>query len=129
MFIYEIINKIKTLKLMAVYEVNNLIIHKGTDFTKTFSDIVNEDGSPLGITSSYSGVSKLRKHSTSEDSFPFNVALDINEDTITISMASTITSTLPSGRCYFDILLASGENSTTKKYISGTLIVQDTCSL
>lgn len=115
---------------MAVYEFNNLTIQKGTDFTKTFTNIRNEDGSPLGINSSFSGVSKLRKHPTSEASYPFSLNLNQADDSITISMASSITTTLPSGRCYFDILLTSGfYGPFTKEYISGTIVVQDTCSL
>lgn len=115
---------------MAVYEVNNLTIQKGTDFSKTFFKIKNEDGSPLGINSSFSGVSKLRKFPTSTANFPFEVELNSSDDSITISMASSITSTLPSGRCHFDVLITSGVSViVTKEYIAGTLIVQDTCSV
>jgi hypothetical protein len=39
---------------MAVYEVNSLTIEKGTDFDAVFT-IYNEDGSPLGINSSFVG--------------------------------------------------------------------------
>jgi hypothetical protein len=115
---------------MPVYEVNDITIQKGTDFTKTFFGIKNSDGSPLGINSSFIGTSKLRKNPKSKTSYPFNVILNQIDDSITISMASSITSTLPSGRCYFDVLLRTGPlEIATKEPISGTIIVQDTCSL
>lgn len=114
---------------MAVYELNGITIEKGTDFDATFV-ILNEDGSPLGINSSFSAVSKLRKYPSSPTEYPFDVYLDDSTSEVTISMASTITSQLPSGRCYFDVLLTYGFNeTTTKKYVKGSVIVEDTVSL
>lgn len=115
---------------MAVYEINTLTIEKGADFDETFI-IYNEDGSPLGINSSFTGVSKLRKHPKSEASYPFELYLDSETSSVNISMASTVTSQLPiSGRCYFDVLLTYGyADTTTKKFVKGTIIVQDTSSL
>jgi hypothetical protein len=114
---------------MAVYEINSLTIQKGASFDETFT-IYNEDGSPLGINSSFVGVSKLRKYPNSEKEYPFDVYLDEINSSVSISMASTITSLLPSGRCYFDILLTYGySDATTKKFITGTIIVEDTASL
>ena len=114
---------------MAVYEINSLTIQKGTDFDATFT-IFNDDGSPLGINSSFIGASKLRKYPKAVKNYPFNVELDNLSSSVIISMASTITSTLPTGRCYFDVLLTYGfAESTTKKFITGSIIVQDTSSL
>jgi hypothetical protein len=114
---------------MAVYEISNLTIQKGTDFDATFT-ISNADGSSLGINTSFVGVSKLRKYPEAVKEYPFQVYLNAEESSVMISMASTITSELPSGRCYFDVLLTSGfAETTTKKYISGSIIVQDTASL
>jgi len=114
---------------MAVYEINSLTIQKGTDFDASFN-IFNEDGSPLGINSSFVGTSKLRKYPGAVKEFPFQVDLSEEDSSVIISMASTMTSELPSGRCYFDILLTSGfVELTTKKYITGSIIVQDTSSL
>lgn len=114
---------------MAVYEINNLTIQKGADFEETFI-IYNEDGSPLGINTSFVGVSKLKKHASSALEYPFEVYLDDINSSVTISMASTMTSALPSGRCVFDILLTYGyADTTTKKFVQGTIIVEDTASL
>ena len=114
---------------MAVYEINSLTIQKGTDFDATFT-IFNDDGSPLGINSSFVGISKLRKYPEAVKVYPFDVELDNANSSVLISMASTVTSTLPSGRCYFDVLLTYGyADTTTKKFITGSIIVQDTSSL
>ena len=114
---------------MAVYEINSLTIQKGSDFDETFN-IYNEDGSPLGINSSFVGISKLRKYPDSVKVFPFDVYLDEINSAVNISMAATMTSGLPSGRCYFDIMLTYGyADTTTKKFITGSIIVQDTSSL
>jgi hypothetical protein len=114
---------------MAVYEINSLTIDKGTDFDATFV-LLNDDGSPVGINSSFTGVSKLRKYPSSVNEYPFDVYLDDDTSEVTISMASTMTSQLPSGRCYFDIVLTYGfAEQTIKKYVKGSIIVQDTSSL
>jgi hypothetical protein len=114
---------------MAVYEINSLTIQKGTNFEETFN-MYNEDGSPLGINSSFIGISKLAKYPSSSTKYPFEVYLNEENSTITISMASTMTSQLPSGRCHFDVLLSYGYSEpTTKEFIKGTIIVQDTTSI
>ena len=120
---------LKLLKKMAVYEINSLTIEKGTDFDETFK-IYNEDGSPLGINSSFTGVAKIRKHPTSTVVYPLDVYLNGTTNEVNISMAATMTSSLPSGRCYFDLLLTYGyADTTTKKFIKGTIIVGDTASI
>lgn len=110
-------------------EIPVLTIEKGTDFEATFN-IFNQDKTELDINGSFTGVSKLRKHPKSSISYPFEVTLNESENNVTISMGSTTTSTLPSGRCYFDILLTYGYSEpTTRKFVSGTIIVQDTVSI
>lgn len=114
---------------MAVYENNSLTIHKGTDFEETFI-VYEEDGSSLGINTSFSAVAKIRKHPKSIAEYEFDVGFDEENSAVIISMASTMTSQLPSGRCCFDVLMTYGfSEPTTKKIITGTIIVQDTTSL
>lgn len=114
---------------MAVYEINSLTLDKGADFDETFK-IYNDDGTLLGINSSFSGVSKLKKYPKSPDEYPFNLLLDIESNEVNISMASTVTQALPiSGRCYFDIFLTYGFSTpATKKFVKGTIIVNDSVS-
>ena len=85
---------------------------------------------PVCVDSSFVGVSKICKYPGSSTEHPFDVYLDEINSAVNISMASTMTTELPSGRCYFDILLTYGyADTTTKKFVSGTIIVQDTSSL
>jgi hypothetical protein len=114
---------------MAVYEINSLTIEKGTDFEETFK-IYNQDGTALGINSSFTGVAKIRKYPTSPVSYPLQLTLNGQTNDVNISMASTMTTQLPSGRCYFDIVLTYGfADTTTKKFVKGTIIVGETASL
>ena len=107
--------------------VVNLLLEKGTDFEATFNvfDVTQE---PL-IFNNFIGVSKLRKYPTSPISFPFNVSITASTGEVTIGMAKSITSQLPSGRNYYDILLTSLTNNTTFKVVEGSIIVSDTSSL
>lgn len=114
---------------MSAYEITTLTIEKGATFDETFK-IYNEDGSPLGIDSSFVGVAKISKHPSSSIKYPLNVTLYPDTGDVNVSMAATMTAQLPSGRCYFDVLLTYGyADTTTKKFIKGTIIVGDTASL
>lgn len=112
-----------------MYEINSLQIDKGTDFDETFK-IYNEDGTELVFNSSFSGVSKLRKYPTSPIYVPFNVLLDLESNEVNISMAATVTDAIPfSNRSYFDLVLTYGyTNPVSKKFLKGTILVNDTVS-
>lgn len=109
---------------MAAFEVPPLTIEKGTDFQATFT-ISRDDGSPLPL-NGYTAVAKLRKHPSSSTSYSFTVAINVGDSSIKITMPKSITSTLPVGRCYFDIFTTY--NSATSRPIFGTAIVIDTNS-
>lgn len=112
-----------------MYEINSFQLDKGADFDETFK-IFNEDGTILDLNSSFSGVSRLSKYPTSPVSFPFNVLLDLENNEVNISMAASVTETLPfSNRCYFDLFLTYGYTSPfTKKFLKGTIMVNDSIS-
>ena len=111
---------------MAAVSVVNLVIQKGTDFEETFG-LTAEDGLGLNLTN-YSAVAKLRKYPTSSESFYFQVTITVADSTVKIIMSSAVTSTLPSGRCYYDLLLTSS-GGVVSKVIEGNVIVQETSSL
>lgn len=114
---------------MAVYENNSLTIKKGTTFSETFS-VFNEDGTPLDINNSYSAVAKIRKYPSSPIVYSFDVVIDEITSSINISMDEETTAQLPTGRCFFDILMTYGYvDTTTKSIVQGTIIVQETASL
>ena len=104
---------------MAV-PVVNISIQKGTDFENTYT-ISNPDGSPVNLTG-YSGVSKIRKFPESTITIPFSVSFVPSAGQIVLSMASTVTSQLESGRQYYDILLTSPTNKKDRTFEGMALV-------
>lgn len=105
----------------------NLVIEKGTDFESVFY-LSRDDGDMYNLTN-HSAVAKLRKHPKSATSYPFSVSLNIGDGSVKIAMSKQVTSTLPSGRCYYDVLITYAATNTTTKVASGTIIVEETSSL
>lgn len=110
--------------LMAVVPVN-LTIEKGTTFEETFY-FTNDDGSVLNLTSS-SVSAKLKKHFQSETSYQFTCSVVTAYGAITLTMSSELTSTLPSGRCLYDIVITKDGKKT--KLVEGFMIVKDSISI
>ena len=107
---------------MAVPSVN-IVIEKGTDYQEVFT--VN--GSPLDLTG-HSGVSKIKKHPESTSSTSFNVGIVSAAGQVVVSLANTITSSLSSGRYYYDVIVISSLGKKTK-VVDGMVIVNPTESL
>lgn len=114
---------------MAVAEINSLTIDKGVDFEATFN-VLSPDDSPFSL-NGYTGISKIRKYPNSPTSHNFKVEVTVATGEVKISMASTVTSQLTSGRNYFDVILNRSIHGNTSvfKAIQGTIIVSDTASL
>jgi hypothetical protein len=106
--------------------VVNLTIDKGTDFEAYF-DVNKSDETSFSF-NNYSASAKIRKHpsATSYQSFQTSFP-EIGE--IKISMASTITSQLSSGRNYYDVIIIESTTNKVKKIFEGTIIVNDTVSI
>lgn len=111
---------------MSVPSVN-LRIEKGTNFESTFT-ITNSDGSVFAL-SNYTATSKIRKHPTSTDSKSFSTTITSATGEIKISMSSSNTAELTSGRNYFDVLITKISDNTITKVIDGTALVVDTVSV
>lgn len=111
---------------MSVY-TNNITIERGTNFSIDYT-LSNTDSSVINLTN-YTVTAKVRKHFTATDSVGFAVSfVDAANGKIRISMASTVTSTLKSGRNVYDVLVTDASNKTTKA-IKGMAFVEDTASL
>lgn len=111
---------------MAAVSAVNIVIHKGTYFEETFS-LFSEDGLGLNLTNS-SATARLKKHPTAGDYHAFATTLTVADSTVKISMASTVTSALPSGRCYYDLLITSS-GGFVSKVLEGNALVQETVSV
>lgn len=108
---------------MAVSQLTTFVIHKGTDFEQKISV-----GSTGISTSTHTCTSKIRKHPTAESVQSFDTSINNSDNSITISMASSITSLLSSGRNYFDILLTKTSTNKVIKLVEGSIIVNETVS-
>lgn len=109
---------------MAVPAVN-ILIEKATDFSTNFK--LKQDGAPINLTG-YTFSSKMRRHPSSSTSYNFTVTpvAPYSNGVIKVGMASTITSTLPTGRYVYDVLITI--SGTTTKVIEGNVLVKGTSS-
>lgn len=111
---------------MAAVSSVNLVIHKGTYFEEIFS-LTAEDGLGLNLTNS-TATAKVKKHPTAGIAYTFSTTTTVSDSTVKISMTSDLTSRLPSGRCYYDLIIISSGGVPTK-VLEGTVIVEETVSL
>lgn len=109
---------------MSAVSSVNLVIHKGTNFEETFV-LQDENDSALNLTNS-TITAKIKKHPTATQLNSFTTL--IIGGNVRISMASTITATLKSGRNYFDIVLIDSIGFKSK-ILDGNALVYDTVSL
>ena len=105
---------------MAVPAVN-ITIEQGSDFASTFT-ITNSDGSVYNLLIN-SAVAKLKKFPESETSYSFGISITVNTGKITLTMANSISSTIPSGRYYYDILLTNSVSGLKTRVIEGMAFV------
>jgi hypothetical protein len=111
---------------MAVAEITNIIIEKGTDFEATFS-LFNPDQSASilsGLTTTYA---KIRKYPESTDGEEFSKTITAGTGTIKLTLTATQTANLKAGRNYFDVVLTISGKKT--KVIKGTAIVEESTSV
>jgi hypothetical protein len=111
---------------MAVYAVN-YTLDKGTDF-ETELNLTEDDGSPLNL-SGYIGSAKIRKYPTSPKYKPFTITfIDREGGRVKISLDSTQTAGLESGRNYYDMFLTDSIGKV-RKVIEGNIIVNESATL
>lgn len=111
---------------MSAVSSVNLKIQKGTSFEETFT-LTDSSGSGLNLTNS-TATSKLRKYPTAGIAYTFSTTTTVSDNTVKISMAPDKTSELPSGRCYYDLLITYS-GGTVLKVVEGNVIVEETSSL
>lgn len=99
----------------------NISIEQGADFASTFT-ITNSDGSVYNLLNT-SATAKLKKFPESETSYSFSTSITVSTGKITLAMANSITSTIPSGRYYYDILLTNNVSGLKTRVIQGMALV------
>tara|TARA_Y100000992_G_scaffold291011_1_gene247082 strand:- start:396 stop:728 length:333 start_codon:yes stop_codon:yes gene_type:complete len=105
---------------MAV-PVVNIVIEQGADYSSSFT-ITNPDGSPYTIFNN-SAAATLKKHSASETSYTFTSEIDPDDGQILLSMSNTLTSTIPPGRYFYDIVITNINDGYKSRVIEGMAMV------
>jgi hypothetical protein len=105
---------------MAVPAVN-ITIEQGSDFASTFT-ITNSDGSVYNLLNN-SATAKIKKFPDSETSYSFSTSITVSTGKITLSMTNAVTSTIPPGRYYYDILLTNNTTGLKTRVIEGMAFV------
>ena len=105
---------------MAV-PVVNIVIEQGADYSSSFT-ITNPDGSPYTIFNN-SASALLKKHSGSETSYTFTSEIDPDDGQILLSMSNTLTSTIPPGRYFYDIVITNINDGYKSRVIEGMAMV------
>jgi len=110
---------------MSVY-VRNLVINTSADFSETLELTRSGDGKPTDLTG-YTGVAHLRKTPESSTYVGFGVSFGSNADRkvgrVVISIGSTSTSSLKSGRHVYDLMLIR-PNGNRIIAVEGTVLVR-----
>ena len=94
--------------------ISNIFIDQGANFSTTLT-INDSTGSALDLTN-YTAIAQIRKSPSSSTSTSFTVAFVSPRSTgqITISLTSTQTTALESGRYNYDVLITSGSSVKTR---------------
>jgi hypothetical protein len=71
---------------------------------------------------------KVRKHPTAGIAYTFSTVTTVADGTVKIFMQGATTANLPSGRCYYDLIITSSAGLPSK-VVQGNVLVEETASL
>lgn len=109
-------------------QVVNLRMHRGTDFTHTFT-IYNPDYSPRDLTG-YKVIAKVAKWPGSQQARSFLAYVSNFEGgAITIKMTDFNTALLKQGRHYYDVVIDNRTTYGIEKVVEGMIMVEETASI
>lgn len=111
---------------MAVAEITNIVIEKGTYFEATFN-LFEPDSSATALTGLTTTYARIRKYPSSSSYEEFSKVITGNTGTIKLSLTAEQTSNLKPGRNYFDVVLTMDGKKV--KVIKGTAIVEESASV
>jgi methionyl-tRNA formyltransferase len=111
---------------MAVAEITNLVIEKGTDFEATFN-LFDSDQSTTVLSGLSTTYATIRKYPEDPDGEEFAKTITAGTGTIKLELTAAQTANLKAGRNYFDVILTM--NSKKVKVIKGTVMVEESVSL
>jgi len=108
--------------------VINITIEQGADYASSFT-ITNPDGTPFNINQNeaFAVLRKTpdRQHTISgvSSEYVFTTQIDPDDGQIILSMTNTLTSTIPSGRYYYDIVIVDINDGYRSRVIQGMAMV------
>ena len=105
---------------MAATPSVNIVIAQGADFSEVFTS-TETDGSASNL-AGYTGVSKIKKYSTSPTSQSFTVGITSSTGEVSIAMTAGKTVKLSPGRYNYDVYLTSSAGSVSR-LVEGQAIV------
>jgi hypothetical protein len=109
---------------MAVAEITNLIIEKGTDFEYDFQ-LFDENGEFINL-ENCQVIAKIKKYPGAKLFNTFDVSfLDRSQGIIRLLMSNSSTVFLSEGRNWFDVAVIY-PNTKVKLVMKGTIIVEET---
>lgn len=111
---------------MAVAEITNIVIEKGTDFEATFN-LFDPDQSASVLTGLTTTYATIRKYPDATSGEEFGKTITAGTGTIKLTLTAAQTANLKAGRNYFDVVLTLGGKKT--KVIKGTAIVEESASV
>jgi hypothetical protein len=111
---------------MAVAEITNIVIEKGTDFEAVFN-LFDPDQSATVLTGLTTTYAKIRKYPDSSEGQEFTKTITSGNGTIKLELTAAQTANLKAGRNYFDVVLTIDGKKT--KVIKGTAIVEESASV
>ncbi len=111
---------------MAVAEITNIVIEKGTDFEATFN-LFDPDQSATVLSGLSTTYATIRKYPDATNGEEFSKTITAGTGTIKLSLTAAQTANLKTGRNYFDVVLTI--NSRKIKVIKGTAIVEESTSV
>lgn len=111
---------------MAVAEITNIVIEKGTDFEATFN-LFDPDQSASVLSGLSTTYAKIRKYPESTEGEEFSKTITSGNGTIVLRLTAAQTSNLKAGRNYFDVILTIGGKKV--KVIKGTAVVEESVSV
>jgi len=111
---------------MAVAEITNIVIEKGTDFEATFN-LFDPDQSATVLSGLSTTYASIRKYPDSVDYEEFSKTITAGTGTIKLTLSAAQTANLKAGRNYFDVVLTIDGKKT--KVVKGTIIVEESTSV
>jgi len=103
---------------------SNLTIYGGSNFDATFT-VVGTDNAAYGFTTAWSASAQLQKSvgvaATTIPTATFTAG--ISTGSITLTLNSTSTNTIPQGRYLYNVLISPGTGQTTYNIINGNILV------